>query len=145
MLKNIISIKNHQSGFTLIEVLVAIIVLAIGLLGLAALQADSLRNNHSAYLRSQATILAYEIIDRMRASRERAINGEYDITLGDAAPTGSLISEIDLAEWKNSLANLLPSGNGSIQRTGRTLTVLVQWNDQRNELDLQQFSVATDL
>jgi type IV pilus assembly protein PilV len=49
---------NSQGGFTLVEVLVAVVILGLGLLGLAGLQAASLRNNHSAYLRSQATLLA---------------------------------------------------------------------------------------
>ena len=50
------------------EVLIAMLVLAIGLLGLASLQAQSLRFNHDSYVRSQATILAYEIMDKMRAN-----------------------------------------------------------------------------
>ena len=59
---------NKNAGFTLIEVLIAMLVLAVGLLGLAGLQATSLRNNQSAYNRSQATQLAYDIADRMRAN-----------------------------------------------------------------------------
>jgi len=54
------------TGFTLIEVLVAVVVLAGGLLGLAALQVTSLSSNQTAYNRSQATQLAYDIADRMR-------------------------------------------------------------------------------
>ncbi len=57
-----------NTGFTLIEVLIAMLVLAVGLLGLAGLQATSLRNNQSAYNRSQATQLAYDLADRMRAN-----------------------------------------------------------------------------
>ena len=60
--------KNKNAGFTLIEVLIAMLVLAVGLLGLAGLQATSLRNNQSAYNRSQATQLAYDLADRMRAN-----------------------------------------------------------------------------
>jgi len=63
----------RQSGFTLLEVLVAILVLSIGLLGLAGLMASSIRNNHSAYQRTQATWLAYDMIDRMRVNRANAI------------------------------------------------------------------------
>src|SRR5690606_3184429 len=60
---------RRENGFTLIEVLVTVIVLAIGLLGLAALQFSGLRYTHSAYQRSQATILTNDIIDRMRVNR----------------------------------------------------------------------------
>ena len=59
---------NKNTGFTLIEVLIAMLVLAVGLLGLAALQASSLRNAQSAYNRSLATELAYDLADRMRAN-----------------------------------------------------------------------------
>lgn len=60
--------KNRETGFSLLEVLIAIVVTSIGLLGLAAMQATGLRNNHSAYHRSQATVLAYDIADRMRSN-----------------------------------------------------------------------------
>ena len=66
---------DRISGFTLLEVLVALVILSIGLLGLAGLQAASLRYNHSSYLRSQATLIAYDIVDRMRANRQEALNG----------------------------------------------------------------------
>ena len=61
--------RRRQRGFSLIEVLVAMLVLAIGLLGLAALQTQGVRFNHDAYVRSNATALAYEIMDKMRARR----------------------------------------------------------------------------
>jgi type IV pilus assembly protein PilV len=56
------------AGFTLIEVLVAMVVLTVGLLGLAGLQATSLKNSQNAYYRSVATQLAYDMADRMRAN-----------------------------------------------------------------------------
>lgn len=59
---------NKNAGFTLIEVLIATLVLAAGLLGLAGLQVASLRDNQSAYNRSQATQLTYDIADRIRAN-----------------------------------------------------------------------------
>jgi type IV pilus modification protein PilV len=57
-----------QHGFTLVEVLVTVVILAVGLLGLAGLQAVSMRNNHSAYERTQAVQLAYDMADRVRAN-----------------------------------------------------------------------------
>ena len=74
-----------QSGFTLLEVLVAMLVLAIGLLGLAGLMTSSMRDNLSASHRTQATWLAYDILDRMRANRTSAIAGSYATTLGTPA------------------------------------------------------------
>ncbi len=72
---NHLSKKHRSRGFTLLEVLVAMVVLSVGLLGLSGLQTSSLRNNHSAFLRSQATLVSNDIIDRMRANRDSAIGG----------------------------------------------------------------------
>lgn len=149
--------SSSQKGFTLIEVLVTVIVLAVGLLGLAGLQASSLRFNHGAYLNSQATNLAYEIIDRMRANNANAVTGAYDIALA-AAPGGAGVVNQDLTEWKASLSGLLPLGDGAICRSnaaaptsladctasGTMFIVVVQWNDDRNQQDTQgQLGVAT--
>lgn len=139
---------SDQRGFTLIEVLVSVVVLSIGLLGLAALQSTGLRNNHSAYYRSQATFLAYDIIDRMRANRSVAKAGNYNLTM-DATPAGgSSVAANDQVAWTNSLDDLLPSGDGSITvdtATGAT-TVIVQWDDQRaGGSTTQRFTVQTQL
>lgn len=136
---------NRMKGLTLIEVLVAVLILSIGLLGLAGLQTLSLRSNHSAYLRSQATILAYDIADRMRANRQPALSGSYNIALKSTPATGSSIAAIDLQEWKLALGALLPSGDGSIEIVGGNLTVTVSWNDERDETKLTQFQMQTRL
>jgi len=124
---------QYNKGVTLIEVLVTTIVLAFGLLGLAGLQANALRNNQSAYQRSQATYLSYEMMDRMRANRIQAVdNGSYNIALGDAA-SGTSLADTDLAGWKASLAAVLPSGDGAVACVNATdiCTVTVQWDDTR--------------
>lgn len=76
--------RHSEQGFTLIEILVAVLVLSFGLLGLAMLQATGLRYNTDSYMRSQATILAYDLIDRMRANKAGADAGHY--CLGSAMP-----------------------------------------------------------
>lgn len=122
----------RQKGFTLLEVLVAMLVLSIGLLGLAGLMASSLRNNHSAYYRSQATWLAYDVIDRMRTNRPNAAG--YVVDIGGASAAGGLAGA-DVADWKAMIANALPEGDGSVAvvavGTARTVTVDIQWNDAR--------------
>jgi len=76
-------IVHLQNGFTLIEGLVALLVLSIGMLGLAALQSSGIRFNHDAYMRTQATTLAYDVIENLRIDRDNAIlnsayPGEYE-------------------------------------------------------------------
>ena len=117
---------SRQTGFTLLEVLIAVLVLSVGLLGLAGLQASSLRNNHSADLRSQATILAYGIADHMRANRTAALAGSYDVAYS-STPSGGSIASSDVSAWKTLLSSTLPSGDGSISRSGNIVTINVRW------------------
>lgn len=120
--------RKSQRGTTLIETLVALVVLSVGLLGIAALQMTSLRNNRGAHLRSQAQVLAYDIADRMRANREAAMADAYVIALA-ATPSGAGLALADLQEWKNTLATMLPSGDARIRRTGDMFEIRIQWTD----------------
>lgn len=144
-----------QSGFTLLEVLVAVLVLSIGLLGLAGLLASSIRNNQSAYQRTQATWLAYDIVDRMRVNRPAALASDYDTALGTPAncaanPTlsGAMAAQ-DLTGWKTLLACALPAGDGAValNTATRQVTVTVQWNDSRGTSGntAQTFQIQTQL
>lgn len=139
----------QQRGIGLIEVLVAAFIFTIGLLGLARLETANFRNNHGAQLRSQAMALAYDIVDRMRANRERALDGDYDIDIGGAAPSGATVAATDLQEWKSGLADVLPAGDGSVARAVAgpvsRFTVIVQWDDSRGEEDPLQFAINTEL
>lgn len=138
----------RQRGAGLIEVMVAVLLLALGLLGIAGMQLASLQHNHSAALRSQAVLLAYDALDRMRANRDAAFVGSYATAFVDPAPAGATIEALDLQEWKGALT-ALPSGAGAIASAvvgGRTLfTVTVQWDDSRGELPPQQFSTVSEL
>ncbi|MBZ4192819.1 MAG: type IV pilus modification protein PilV [Candidatus Contendobacter sp.] len=143
----------RQKGFTLLEVLVAVLVLAIGLLGLAGLQATSLQVNQSASMRSQATNLAYDMADRIRANRSAARAGDYDSqALATTPPSCAVITlsgtlaARDIAFWRNALACTLPLSTGSIARTGDTFTITIQWDDTHGQAATpQQFVMMTDL
>lgn len=135
-----------QRGFGLIEVLVSMLVLGIGILGMVGLQLNAMKFNHTASLRSQATFLAYDISDRMRANRMRARAGDYDIALTADAPSGSSISAVDLQQWKAALATQLPAGAGSIARANGNLRITVQWDEGRSGgSTAQQFVFETRL
>ncbi|MGA9851434.1 MAG: type IV pilus modification protein PilV [Gammaproteobacteria bacterium] len=149
--------QGAAAGFSLLEVLIALVILSVGLLGIAALTSTSLKSNDSAYMRTQATALAYSIIDRMRANQTEAINGDYNIAIGTPAPGSSTactgggancsspaLAAFDLAQWKLALAsptNGLPLGDGSIVTATvggvTTVTVTVLWNDSRASKSLQ--------
>ncbi len=153
--------RKHQHGFTMIEVLIAAVVLGVGLLGLAGLQAQSLQFNFSSYQRSQATILAYDIIDRMRANQSEVLAGNYNQALTNG-PTSNVncqattancssadMAAFDLTQWECSLGNWnnnatclgfgiegpLADGDGSVAVNvvaGRAqITVTVTWLDDR--------------
>lgn len=135
--------NNH--GFTLLEILIAVVVLSIGLLGIAGLQAVGQQSNHSAYLRSQATALAYDMIDRMRANNAGVASGDYD-TIDTTANTytdpgcasatcsSAQMAQYDMYDWQQELANQLPTGNGKVSGagSGTMFTVTVMWDDDRN-------------
>jgi type IV pilus assembly protein PilV len=125
---------GYAGGFTLVEALVALVCLSIGLLGVAALQMTGLQSNLSSSWRSQATYLAYDILDRMRANRDNRTT--YVIGTG-AAPVGVTPKDVDIAAWKANLAATLPNGDGTIavDAVKDEITVTVQWSDSRNPLD----------
>jgi len=104
--------RKKASGYTLIEVLIAVLILSIGLLSLAFTQANSMRYTHSAYLRSQATLLSGDILDSIRTNRMNAESGAYDITIGTPASGTGTIALNDLNTWKSNLAARLPQGDG---------------------------------
>lgn len=111
-----------QSGFTLLEILVAIVVLSIGLLGLASLQAVGLRTNQSAYLRSQATLLAEDMVDRMRANNVAVRANDYNLPVANpsancrsaAGCSPNEMAQNDYAEWTTALAGVFPNGEGVV-------------------------------
>ncbi|MGH8142382.1 MAG: type IV pilus modification protein PilV [Steroidobacteraceae bacterium] len=138
-----------MAGFTLIEVLVAMVILSVGLLGVAKLSLSTVQGNGSAFMRSQANELVQQIVDNMRANQPQAVAHAYDIAIGampGAAPdcTGGACSDtqvttFDLSNWKARLAANLPSGDGQIVTTTTvnpttlspetTAVITVQWDD----------------
>jgi type IV pilus assembly protein PilV len=119
---------KRLAGVSLIEVLVALVLLSIGLLGLAGLQASGMRVGQSSIHRSLAAQLAHDIIERMRANAAGA--GAYSIALGDAAPACTGVAACDLRDWRLRLRSL-PAGTGAVTVSGGEATVLVQWDDSR--------------
>lgn len=135
-------------GFTMLEVLIALFVLSLGLLGLAALQATSLALNTDSYLRTQATFFAYDILDRMRANPVGVSSGAYDVTTTAAAATkasssvtcdgdgnacdSSTLALSDLGDWYRRMDQVLPgatSSRATITRVDTFVTVVITWTE----------------
>lgn len=139
-------IHRRGRGFSLIEVMVAVFVLSIGLLGMAALMATSLRNNQSADYRSQAVNLAYDALEMMRANVVNTQAYARDYSSPTAACAGNevpftygggpeLFSE-DRNYWARKLCRTLPNGRGRVLiggniTTGYTAQIEVCWTDNR--------------
>ena len=136
---------KRQYGFTLLEVLIALLILSIGLLGLAALQTTGLRSNQMASMRTLATEAAYDITDRMRANPGNSVSGigvaggQYVIGLtdapGDTSATGTALT--DLIEWRDRVEKL-PGGKSEITQCntadgcdGLTHIITVYWDEAR--------------
>jgi type IV pilus assembly protein PilV len=137
---------RRQRGVGMIEVLVTLLILSIGLLGLAALQMRTLRNNQSALERSMAVTETHAIADAMRADRTNAINGRFNIALADAAPTGTTFREVVLAAWRNNLISALGAdATGSVACNGALCSIVIRWNDSRGTGGLDQLSVTTQV
>jgi len=121
---------QREAGFGLVDVLVALLVLSLGLLGHSLLQGLSVRNTQSADLRAQAALYAQDMIDRIQANRLEI--GHYPRTPAHPIPDCDMRANCDIREWRQQLL-ALPQGRGGIafDPATSTLTVTVIWNDAR--------------
>jgi type IV pilus assembly protein PilV len=143
---------SRQLGVTLVEVLVAVLITATGVLGAAALQLNSVKFNQAANTRSAAVFLASDMADRLRANRALALGGSYDLTMEATIPKGNAINLVDQREWLTELGLRLPSGDGSISRDDTVFTITVRWSEARlsgtredGVGDLETFVFVTEL
>lgn len=127
--------KNAQRGVTLIEVLVAVLVFAIGVLGLAALQSRALANVDSSYARTQAVLLSYFILDTLRVDRVGAAAGLYNKGVVCTVPGGgATFAENAFDDWIQALKNTLgnfPTTCGEVQCDAAGCVVRVFYDDTR--------------
>ena len=137
---------SRNTGFTLIEILVALLIVSVGLLGLARLQIVGIKNTQSGYQRSQVSFLANDIMERIQQNKDVAIGGAYNIALNTAAVNTDCIgaakncsaaemAAFDLFIWKGYLTNLLPpDGDGAIASVqsgdDQIFTITIQWFDE---------------
>ncbi len=147
---------HRQQGFGLIEVLIALLISAFGLMSMAGLQVTGLRNSHHAYQGTMATILAAEMADRMRANQEALNSGSYaqanSTSYAICESTGCSAAqraEHDTYEWTNAINTNLFSGQGLVcidstpdktdtpaapacDGLGDVYTIKIWWDEDRN-------------
>ena len=129
--------RSRQRGLTLIEILVATLVLAIGLLGIAAMQLRGLQYNHDSHIRSQIAILASGMADRMRNASDASAYTS-DFTLQATEPTGCIIASTvasqELACWYREIWKTLPPRSKAIiSLTGSEYTISLQPYDRTQD------------
>lgn len=142
-------------GFSLIETLIALVVLSIGLLGIAVLQVEGVKSSQTALLRTKAVLLAADMADRIRANAQ----GDYRVGAAAVAAPGvscaddsgsqasicspQQMADFDIWMWKSMLASDgvmgLPEGTGEITRDDATLppthTISVSWSERGSALN----------
>jgi type IV pilus assembly protein PilV len=136
--------RQAQSGSSLIEVLVALVILAVGMLSMAALHNASTKYGRLAEFRTSATMLAEELSDRMRANPAGVRNGNYVLNASwvavparvnepgippacAAAQCAAAVAASDLAQWNNAAISVLPGAGLFTQQVGANSTVMDVW------------------
>ncbi|CAM3004590.1 type IV pilus modification protein PilV [Legionella worsleiensis] len=163
---NKLRVSPRQYGMTLLEILVSVVLLAIGLLGIASMLMIANKANNSSYAKLQAVQSVYTIFDRIRTNAQAAINGNYNISnigsngLPTSVPTPSVLcttttctpsqmATYDTWYWLTKDVSKLPNGSGSITAApsgsaGTTvITVTVQWDDSQAQNELGAASAAS--
>ncbi len=146
---------QQQHGFTLIEVLISIVILSVGLLGVAGMQATSMSNNHQAFVKTQAANMAADMADRIRANADAAADyGNFSSTEPPADPgcitagcTSAELVDYDLFQWSQPFGRnqpALPGGRGFISWDDngaglRIATITILWREPNNgNIDFNQ-------
>jgi type IV pilus assembly protein PilV len=99
--------KNHQAGFSMLEVLISLVVFSIGFLALASLQTTGVRITHDATLMGQASVLTHSLADRLRVS------GPF----------------VDISDWQQQVKSVLPAGEGRLLKNKRQHSILLTWRE----------------
>ena len=124
--------SHSQAGITLVEVLIAVLVLSIGLLGIAGLQTAALTANFTSYQYTQASLLAQGMVEKMRANRQGVLSGYYSMAASTSAPTPAPSTNCastacsfqqqatyDMAMWYAQITGNLASGSDAVALTAQ--------------------------
>ncbi|RTE64355.1 type IV pilus modification protein PilV [Amphritea opalescens] len=133
---------SSERGTTLIEVLVTLVLVAIGLSGMMAMQARGVQQNQSAYLRTQAVTIASDMADRLRLNRQAALADAYSLKLSQTVDAfsntaglsgGEKLANNDLSDWLGRVNAYLPSGDAEISRDDQAILITLSWDGRRDD------------
>ncbi|HUQ10409.1 MAG TPA: type IV pilus modification protein PilV [Steroidobacteraceae bacterium] len=140
--------RIRQTGFGLVEVLVALLIVSIGLLGIASLQVVALKNTGSSMERSQAVMQTYSYLDVLRANYDAAKISGLDIPVMTCDPENLAETLVEQRKWLGELHDTLgPESCAQVECLGDHCTITVQWDDSRAQggSDEQQLVTETVL
>lgn len=134
--------RRAESGATMIELLVSVLIFTFGMLGLIGMQTKTLGYSQMSLYRSQATALTDDIFDRMRADRGNAKKGDWNTPLTQKAAdiSGASVALTDLADWKQQVEALLPAGVASVSVVAGVVTVEIKWDERGQTTPFQTIS-----
>lgn len=146
---------TKQSGVALLEVLIALVVVAVGLIGMALLQVTAMKHAHQGQMHSHSTYLLYDISDRIRANQDAADSGDYDLVFGASVTagrncellecTGVQMADFDLDQWEDHILRALPGGEGAVSVSGGVATISIRYDDDRDESDTVTYQLQAPL
>lgn len=137
-----------QRGFSMLEILVTLVIIATALLGTASLQIHAIRINQSSQFRTQAVFLASDIAERMEANTAAAISGNYAVSQTNTASTAAdcvasgcdsaTLAAWDVSQWENSIITLgLPQASWEVTQTSTgnpsTYKIVINWTDRSSD------------
>ena len=143
-LKPNVKAPGPQQGASLLETMISLFVLAIGILGILAMQAKSMQYNQSAHVYSQAIYLANDLAERIRTNPGSVLSYLGDVPAADAPAVaacdsvasqcnGAQMAAADLWAWSRRLYTNLPASEATVTQAGDYLAIELSFDDSRAE------------
>lgn len=155
-----LALHTPQRGFSMLEILITLVIIATALLGTAGLQMYAMRMGQSGQLRTQAVFLASDMAERMEANKSAATSGFYALTLtstpgvaiadcGTLACNSASLALWDLSQWGTTIGSLLPQSSWEITQTTTgnpsTYSIVIHWTDRRTDTNYAAFNSSNSL